>query len=711
MGTQASANLTQPSPFPAFHSSSSDRAVTVCWLMSLVFSLCAALVATLVQQCARSYLRPLQRHDSLLTTLWTQIVLSAGVDQLQVVARAVPWFIHLSLVLFFLGLGSSIMRISTIVGVATIVPISICGFYYISSAITSITNPQWPYQNPLSNEMRLFFQNLRLSLYHNLRRAGVFGPRGIETNQGHPSTESPTKDMVQEVRAVQWLLDKINGRNKLETFVLAIPGTFDREWSRGVWKEVAKGVQWTPPADSRVSLSPGPPQEENAVFDLCIRVRQMFEAYNNKTEPMNEIGHLRMQGCVETVACLVFCADVPLDWFERVEEVLSKLGINEQIKEPSKIGTNPSFSVRWTCLSLVAIQQVVMVEGNRVRELAGFAVSGIARFQSDYGAPDPAASNGAQRIDEYLRTAWEHVEDLYQALEPWDQSKTGEEIRNILGGFESQISELERIRTDADGMDDVDWRISLFQDAMDEATHRLIQLLPGVSFQELKQSGPIPIREAFDFPVIGSTPITPQFVFPGQQLQGLFALGRGLRHIVEGRNFEKHKETLESLRSISKIPIPLRRLNHLMKRQLWRLQDLRDGGGFGFTIEIFFLALRQLLTISSSSELEQVLYIGTFKLITSGWEKSIGSSGTQRILLNLICDLVIPRRGVFSDFFYPAYIVDELLDLVEKMVDGKGGSRTHIDDAVQELQEINPGECMDDSFRNEVLRIITSPKP
>ena len=167
--------------------------------------------------------------------------------------------------------------------------------------------------------------------------------------------------------------------------------------------------------------------------------------------------------------------------------------------------------------------------------------------------------------------------------------------------------------------------------------------------------------------------------------------------------------TVESLESVNKIPIPLRRLGDLVIRQLWRLQDLRDGCGLGFTIEIFFLALRQLSSTSSSPELKQVFYIGTFKVITSDWEKSRGSSGTHRILLNLICDLVIPRRGAFSDFSYPEYIVDELLKLVKKMIDGQGGSRSHIDDAVRELQEINPGDCMDETLRTKVLKTITSP--
>jgi hypothetical protein len=59
-----------------------------------------------------------------------------------------------------------------------------------------------------------------------------------------------------------------------------------------------------------------------------------------------------------------------------------------------------------------------------------------------------------------------------------------------------------------------------------------------------------------------------------------------------------------------------------MKRQLWRLQDLRDGGGLGYMIELFFLSLRQLLSIPSSHESNSAFYTGTFKTITSHWEES-----------------------------------------------------------------------------------------
>ncbi|KAI0245735.1 hypothetical protein BJV78DRAFT_1260616 [Lactifluus subvellereus] len=61
-------------------------------------------------------------------------------------------------------------------------------------------------------------------------------------------------------------------------------------------------------------------------------------------------------------------------------------------------------------------------------------------------------------------------------------------------------------------------------------------------------------------------------------------------------------------RSIGETPSLLRRPKDLMRRQLRHLQDLRDRGGFGFTIDHFFLALRQLLSTSSSRESSSLSY-------------------------------------------------------------------------------------------------------
>jgi hypothetical protein len=116
-----------------------------------------------------------------------------------------------------------------------------------------------------------------------------------------------------------------------------------------------------------------------------------------------------MRGCVETTASLVCCTRVELGLFRKVEKVLSKvlskLGEKEQTNDPSTIISNPLFTVRWTCLSLVAIWK--MVYANMLQEQAKFALDRFARLHTEYGIPDTMALMAiAQRINGYLMKAW-----------------------------------------------------------------------------------------------------------------------------------------------------------------------------------------------------------------------------------------------------------------------------------------------------------------
>ncbi len=61
--------------------------------------------------------------------------------------EAVPGCLHVSLFLFFVGLGDSLFNINTTVGMCTIVPISIYGLLYILTTFLPIISPQSPYQN------------------------------------------------------------------------------------------------------------------------------------------------------------------------------------------------------------------------------------------------------------------------------------------------------------------------------------------------------------------------------------------------------------------------------------------------------------------------------------------------------------------------------------------------------------------------------------
>jgi hypothetical protein len=446
-------------------------------------------------------------------------------------------------------------------------------------------------------------------------------------------------------------------------------------------------------------------------------VRNFFESESEGGFMDSKVQHTRRRGCIETAASLVCCADVKLDSFGEVAAVLSEVGDKEQTKDSASIKSSPLFAVRWTCLSLVAIKQIV--NNSQLQEVAKLALDRIAPFQTnmDRRSTLAIALAAAKRMDDDLKKAWEAVLDLRVALGPWsqNQNQTVPEIRSILNDCETPIQELERITMEAAGMEEIDWRIRYLQETMERVTYGLTRHLPGVFFYELPPTAIKLTSEDSDLPFVQTTPNPPQFIFPGQQLQSICILGQRLRDITERQNTEWDEETLKSLKYLREVPIPLSGVNYLMERQLWRLLDLRDGGGFGFTIELFFLALRQLSSTSpspyksSSFELKKAFYTGTFDVIKSSWKESKNSAGTQRILLELLCDLIIQGRGIFSDFRCPRYIVEMLLDLVEKMVEGHEGSSPHINDVIRELEDDILRNRVDNNLRNKALIAISPP--
>jgi hypothetical protein len=668
-------------------------------------------------------MRVFQQSSNPLKTARIRQFLFEGAKRLPAVADFVPGLIHISLILFFWGLGDLILQIDKTVFIATVVPILICVCLYIYCVVESIRNPQSPYRTPFSGFIWFLIQKLPRRPQYSRSTGNGAKPTSMEVRQEHYAMKNNQGREDRDVRAFQWLVDNINGSNETHTFVLAMPGSFKQEWGRNVWKGVVRDDRSTSHSDFQVQPHPGLPlasaREGSTVYELCRCVRNIFYTYNNEGDFMDtKERQRRMRGCVESAASLVCCTRVELGLFGKVEKVLSKalskLGDKERTNDPLAITSNPLFTVRWTCLSLVAMWKIA--DANLLQELVQFALDGFARLHTDYGIRDTMAlMDIAQRIDGYLMKAWAPVVDLHLAFdsEPWSMSRTDSEIITILNSREESISELERIANEAVGVEEVDWRIAFFLERMDGITHELMKRLPGVFFNKLESAAPIMISEAFDFPSVGTTPVPPPLIFLGQQIQSLCTLGRRLRDIIEGQNIDSHEDTLKSLESLREIPVSIRGLNNLMKRQLWRLLDLRDGRGLGFTIELFFLAVRQLSSTPSSSELEvtKVFYTGTFEVITSNWKKSKNSVGTQRILLDLLCDLVIRSRGVFSDSSYPPYIVKMLLDLVEKMVEGHEGLNPHINEVIRELEDDDLRHRMDNILRDQALDAIGLPTP
>jgi len=181
-----------------------------------------------------------------------------------------------------------------------------------------------------------------------------------------------------------------------------------------------------------------------------------------------------------------------------------------------------------------------------------------------------------------------------------------------------------------------------------------------------------------------------------ETLKSIFTPVTSLRNILEGQgDADAYKELLKDLEEFR---FRSSWQGHEMQRQLWRLQDLRDGGGLGFTVELFFLALSQLLSTSSSKRSHSALYTGTFRAVTSDWSKHKESPGTQKLLLSI----TMSRRWEFEDI-YPAYIVDEFLLLLGSVFEGQTGP--HIDKARQQLESSRSYGRR--RFRERVLMILT----
>jgi Family of unknown function (DUF6535) len=359
-GSQISTNFSTPLPYPTFHPSASDRRVNISWLLSLICSLSAAFLATLVQRWSKAYMHIFQQVNNPLQLARFRVFLSEGSERLPVLAEVILGLIHISLILFFWGLGDLILQIDTAIFFIILVPITVCISLYLFCIIAPIRNPQSPYRSPFSSLIWFLIQKLRRRSQYSLTPDRGARRTSMDKRQEHYAMKDNASRKDRDVRAIQWLVDRINRSDETQALVLAIPGSFKQEWGRNVWKGVVGNVRSTSNSNLQAQPHPGLPlpstQEAFTGYELFKYVRNFFYAYNNEGNFMDtEEQQRRMRGCVETAASLVCCTGVELGLFGEAEKELgrglSKLGDKERTNDPSTIISNPLFSVRWTCLS------------------------------------------------------------------------------------------------------------------------------------------------------------------------------------------------------------------------------------------------------------------------------------------------------------------------------------------------------------------------
>ena len=736
LGAQYPSNLSLPGP--NLNPSRSDIRVNIYWFISLVSSLSAALLATLIQRWARDHMHIFQRYGHPLKVARIRQFLHEGVERwhMLAIAEGVPGLIHISLFLFLIGLADFLWNTYKIVGKITILPVVVIAALYIFSTVISVKRPQSPYRTSFTGLAWYITRKLRTHLCKD--REGVEQPLSSDMANGQMqlAMEENVERKDRDERAIRWLINNLTEDIEMESFASGIPGSFGAKYGVDVWKNYSENPRSTfrkflgyistffnlpqlrnsrtptnrPPAPSAQTDADTIPQTPSrlpvcgeVVLELCQRIKHLFETCNHRGSFVNQDEwRRRSRACVETAASFVFCMDADIKWFGDIGKLLSDLGGAEKTHEVSANSLNRTFTTRWTCLSLVAIRNMLhcsrlkqCVDGTMQTLGTLFLEDGLTRLEMDQ-RNNPLET--VQRIDKQFAEAWACVERLREAFNDLGEgNKSVERVEEVLREHKSR---LEQIQNEADSMKQVDECISDLQNQIDQITHNLTRHLPGVGFDDLaiNPTGPTPISQVFDFL---ANPVRPQFSYLTRRFLGLCSLS-------QQRSSRGYLEAPEVLRGIKRIPAHLRLVpqrHKLMERQLWRLEDLGRSRAFGFTLELYFLSLRQILSTFTPSprEIDISFHIGAFKAITDDWEQVKGSYGTLQIILSLVCDIAIRDRGMFSNYTYPGYITKELLVLLKNMVEKQ--ANLYIEAAWDELLDVG-WRTSDKDFLKGLLSLI-----
>jgi hypothetical protein len=299
-----------------------------------------------------------------------------------------------------------------------------------------------------------------------------------------------------------------------------------------------------------------------------------------------------------------------------------------------------------------------------------------------------------------FNNALECLEELSGALILVEDIKE-EDAKEILRHHESLISTL--VAIGGQYADSADTWIQAIQRDLVKTTHRIICQLPGIKFDDpdakfahvnqlknshlsqleaphlsqLEESYLTQLKESYLSQLKESYPVRPklQFITLSHRLKRIHQVAQTFQNLLNGQwNTVTFKEGINDLQGVLSLlkDAPLR-------REVWRLQDLCEGRGIGFTVELFLLALQQLLSTSSSKESHSELLMGSLQAIIPDSSKYESPFGTQQLLLDCV---VSNNDTVFGS---TDTIIDEFFSLLATVLKGQSGP--HIEDIVQLLTE------------------------
>ena len=218
--------------------------VNALWFLSLVISITCALLATLLQQWARRYLKVTQPRYSPHKRARIRAFFAEGVDKflLPWAVEALPTMLHLSLFLFFAGLAVFLWNVNLTIFTLVLSWIGICIGLYGCITFIPVFSHDSPYHTPLSLPAWHFIQGMRFLTFRALemithsrffrygtyyrfqRLAEHYGGllvRGMQKMAEESAYNSPSEI---DTRAFMWTFDCLDEDHELERFFSGLPG-------------------------------------------------------------------------------------------------------------------------------------------------------------------------------------------------------------------------------------------------------------------------------------------------------------------------------------------------------------------------------------------------------------------------------------------------------------------------------------------------------
>ena len=242
---RAFASSSLPTSPPPFSPPNYAIWVNALWFLSLGISITCALLATLLQQWARRYLKVTQPRYSPHKRGRIRAFFAEGVDKflLPWAVEALPTMLHLSLFMFFAGLAVFLWNVNLTIFKLVLSWIGLCTALYGCITLIPICCHDNPYHTPLSLPVWHFTLGMRYLTFRVLewitlyficfsgetwdrlrRRAKNYGrliAQGMRKMAEQTAFNSPSEI---DTRALMWTFNCLDEDHELERFFAGLPG-------------------------------------------------------------------------------------------------------------------------------------------------------------------------------------------------------------------------------------------------------------------------------------------------------------------------------------------------------------------------------------------------------------------------------------------------------------------------------------------------------